>query len=73
MVQRYGDFVLYRPPFKATTAMLWVGPFVILAGGVVVLLTIIRRQSRRTEPTLSDEEKKRAERLLEAEDVESKP
>ncbi|MGD2083564.1 MAG: cytochrome c-type biogenesis protein CcmH, partial [Chromatiales bacterium] len=42
MVQRYGDFVLYRPPFKATTAMLWVGPFVILAGGVVVLLTIIR-------------------------------
>jgi cytochrome c-type biogenesis protein CcmH len=72
MVQRYGDFVLYRPPFKATTAMLWIGPFVILAGGVAVLLTIIRRQSRKTEPALSEEDKQRAERLLEAEDIESK-
>ena len=72
MVERYGDFVLYRPPFKATTAMLWVGPFLILAGGVAVLLIIIRRQSRTTEPALSTEEKERAQRLLEAEDVESK-
>ena len=72
MVERYGDFVLYRPPFKATTAMLWVGPFLILLGGVAVLLIIIRRQSRTTEPALTTEEKERAQRLLEAEDVESK-
>lgn len=38
MVSRYGDFVLYRPPFKPTTWALWLGPFVLLAlGGIVVL------------------------------------
>ena len=31
MVTRYGDFVLYRPPFKATTLVLWVGPALLLA------------------------------------------
>ena len=34
MVQRYGDFVLYRPPLRATTALLWAGPFILLALGV---------------------------------------
>src|SRR5881394_4407761 len=37
MVPRYGDFVLYRPPFKATTAALWTGPFVLLALGAWLL------------------------------------
>lgn len=70
MVQRYGDFVLYRPPFKATTAMLWIGPFLLLILGVVILLTIIRRQSRVREPELSSGDKQRAERLLRADDEE---
>ncbi len=30
LVQRYGDFVLYEPPFKSTTALLWIGPFILL-------------------------------------------
>ena len=48
MTDRYGDFVLYRPPFKATTAILWVGPFAMVALGVVVFLLVVRR--RRAEP-----------------------
>jgi len=48
MTDRYGDFVLYRPPFKATTAILWVGPFAMVALGVVVFLFVVRR--RRAEP-----------------------
>jgi cytochrome c-type biogenesis protein CcmH len=64
MVARYGDFVLYRPPFKATTIALWVGPFLLLALGIVVL---VRRLTRRRTPApqLSDVERARAARLLE--------
>ncbi len=47
MVQRYGDFVLYRPPLKAATWLLWFGPFLFLASGVGVLLLTLRRQARR--------------------------
>jgi cytochrome c-type biogenesis protein CcmH len=46
MTDRYGDFVLYRPPFKSTTALLWVGPGVLLVGGLVVLVWMLRRRSR---------------------------
>ena len=66
MVQRYGDFVLYRPPLKGTTLALWVGPFLILAVGVGVLIRVITR--RRAEPTETDDaaELARVERLLAA-------
>src|SRR3954464_617689 len=37
LTQRYGDFVLYNPPVKATTYLLWFGPFVLLIGGTLVL------------------------------------
>ncbi|HJS38434.1 MAG TPA: cytochrome c-type biogenesis protein, partial [Burkholderiales bacterium] len=47
MVARYGDFVLYRPPFKATTVALWVGPFVLLALGALLAW---RRVARRRAP-----------------------
>jgi cytochrome c-type biogenesis protein CcmH len=46
MTARYGDFVLYRPPFKATTALLWVGPAVMVVGGLLVLVLVLRRRSR---------------------------
>jgi cytochrome c-type biogenesis protein CcmH len=64
MVARYGDFVLYRPPFKASTLALWVGPFVLLAVGALVLWRQLARR-RPAEPRLSDEERARAARLLE--------
>jgi cytochrome c-type biogenesis protein CcmH len=46
MTARYGDFVLYRPPFKATTALLWAAPALLLVGGVSALLLVLRRRSR---------------------------
>jgi len=64
MVARYGDFVLYRPPFKATTIALWVGPFLLLALGIAVLMRRLLRR-RVPEPQLSDAERARAARLLE--------
>jgi cytochrome c-type biogenesis protein CcmH len=59
MTARYGDFVLYRPPVKDTTALLWFGPGVMLVGGLLVLVTVLRRRSRlsadRFEPDLDDD------------------
>lgn len=46
LVSRYGDYVLYDPPFKATTVLLWVGPFVLLVGGLIGLIIFLRRRSR---------------------------
>lgn len=67
MVARYGDFVLYNPPFKATTALLWGGPFALLLGGVIVLFVYLRRRRARVaRAALSDEQRARAEALLEA-------
>jgi cytochrome c-type biogenesis protein CcmH len=63
MVARYGDFVLYRPPLKASTVFLWFGPFVFLALGVFVLLRRLR-QRRPEELQLSESERARAARLL---------
>jgi cytochrome c-type biogenesis protein CcmH len=50
MVDRYGDFVLYRPPFKATTAILWIGPFALLALGAGIAFVIARRRRPRAAP-----------------------
>lgn len=45
MVERYGDFVLYRPPVKGTTALLWTGPFLLMLLGFVVLIRTVRRHA----------------------------
>ncbi|HEX8375132.1 MAG TPA: cytochrome c-type biogenesis protein [Geminicoccaceae bacterium] len=47
MTARYGDFVLYRPPLKPATALLWFGPAVMLLGGAAVLVVVLRRRARR--------------------------
>ena len=65
MVARYGDFVLYRPPLKASTLLLWLGPFLLLAIGAWLLIRRLRRQ-RAAEPALSDAERARAARLLDS-------
>jgi cytochrome c-type biogenesis protein CcmH len=64
MVARYGDFVLYRPPFKASTIALWLGPFVLLALGAAILF---RRVTRRRDPApaLSAAQREHAAKLLE--------
>jgi cytochrome c-type biogenesis protein CcmH len=46
MTARYGDFVLYRPPLKASTWILWFGPGLLLIAGLAVLYTVLRHRSR---------------------------
>lgn len=66
MVERYGDFVMYRPPVKGTTLLLWFGPFLLLAGGLIVLFRKLSR--RRVAPadasTVTDSDLRRAASLL---------
>jgi cytochrome c-type biogenesis protein CcmH len=64
MVARYGDFVLYRPPLKASTALLWAGPFLFLLLGVWLMIRRIARQSV-SEKQLSEADRARAAKLLE--------
>ena len=64
MVQRYGDFVLYRPPVKATTILLWAGPFVFLVLGLFFLFRFLRAR-RVPEPQLSAADRAKAAKLLE--------
>lgn len=65
LVERYGDFVLYRPPLKATTTLLWVGPFVLLAVGATALVITLRRRARKVvDVPVTDEEHRRVEQLL---------
>ena len=46
MVERYGDFILYRPPVKASTALLWFGPLVLVVGGIGGLMLYVRQRRR---------------------------
>ena len=64
LVERYGDFVLYRPPLKATTILLWFGPFLLLALGFAVLLRRVRRRRQGPDAEISDADRKRAAELL---------
>ena len=65
MVSRYGDFVLYRPPVKPSTWLLWAGPFALMILGVVALFVYLRRRSADVgTDVLTDDERKRAEAML---------
>ncbi|SNX28117.1 cytochrome c-type biogenesis protein CcmH [Polynucleobacter meluiroseus] len=46
MVERYGDFMLYRPPVKPITWFLWLGPFALLLAGMIALLTYLKRRNK---------------------------
>jgi cytochrome c-type biogenesis protein CcmH len=65
LVARYGDFVLYRPPLKAATWLLWFGPGVLLVGGLAALyLVLLRRRRLAAAEPLSAEQEQRALELL---------
>jgi cytochrome c-type biogenesis protein CcmH len=65
MVDRYGDFVRYRPPVKPTTWLLWTGPFLLLGGGVTALIVFLRRRTKQPlAGPLSTEDRHRAEAML---------
>jgi len=75
MVARYGDFVLYQPPLKPTTWLLWAGPALLLLVGVAVAVRAQRARAARGtgEPPLSAEEHERARRLLAADAPKEQP
>ncbi|MCU7799394.1 MAG: cytochrome c-type biogenesis protein CcmH [gamma proteobacterium symbiont of Lucinoma myriamae] len=67
MVDRYGDFVLYNPPFKAQTILLWAGPFVLMFFGIFILLKKIRagNEEKNTDSSaLSEQEKEKLDAIL---------
>lgn len=65
MVERYGDFVTYRPPLRVDTLLLWFGPFVVVFLALLVLLVrFVRRHRPDQPPALTPEEQARLARLL---------
>ena len=69
MVARYGDFVLYRPPLKGKTLLLWLGPALFLFIGGIVMLTIMRRKKNAL--TVDQASRERARALLNKREDES--
>ena len=65
LTQRYGDFVLYNPPVKSTTYLLWFGPFVLLIAGTGVLYGYLKRRREliKDKPLTADERKRAADIL----------
>ncbi len=65
MVNRYGDFVRYRPPLKGTTLLLWFGPALLFVGGLAGLVLYLRRRNTAIKDSpLSASEQQQADRLL---------
>ena len=65
MLFRSGDFVLYRPPLKTTTVLLWFGPLLLLVFGLLFLaITLKRRRSALADKVLSADDLERAQALL---------
>lgn len=66
MVERYGDFVLYRPPVKSVTVFLWAGPFLFLALGLIVLVVTLRKRNLllQDDAPMSAEENQRLQSML---------
>ena len=63
--QRYGDFILYNPPVKATTYLLWFGPFLLLVIGTILLFRFLKQRRAMIEAKpLTADERRRAEKLL---------
>jgi cytochrome c-type biogenesis protein CcmH len=64
LVKRYGDFVLYKPPVKPSTYIIWYGPFVLLGIAALLLMRAVGRQRHVEEPPISEQDRTRLERLL---------
>ena len=70
MVQRYGDYVRYRPPLQANTWLLWASPFLLMLGGVLVWWRIVvGRRSMAERPDFTAQERAMLDRLRQAEDT----
>jgi cytochrome c-type biogenesis protein CcmH len=69
MVERYGDFVLYRPPFKASTLALWLGPFLLLVVGAAAFVAIVKRGRAADATAPAPQRRAQIEALLESGDA----
>ena len=69
LVERYGDFVLYRPPLKENTWLLWFGPFLFLITALILAIVIIKKQSKenRFHTEISEPQQKRLMEILKEE------
>lgn len=75
LTDRYGDFVLYRPPLKTTTLMLWLGPAILFVAALSALFLTLRRRRREAsapDVPLTEAERRRAEALLSVDDGEAR-
>ncbi len=68
LVDRYGDFVLYKPPVKKSTVLLWAGPFILLLLGFVIMFFVLKHNRRQPEIKLDKAKRDEMKKLLEAED-----
>ena len=67
MTERYGDFVLYNPPFKAKTGLLWLGPVLFLVTGLIMIIWFIRRKKQATATVVDKDKQEKVRRLLASE------
>jgi cytochrome c-type biogenesis protein CcmH len=72
MVSRYGDFVLYRPPLKPTTYMLWVGPFIILLIALIVVVQFIRKRQQSKPADINQSDRDKIKKMLDDDEDEKK-
>ena len=64
LVNRYGDFVLYEPPLRPSTWLLWIGPFLLFTVSIFLLFRRLSQRSKMQEISLDDDEKAKLEQLL---------
>jgi cytochrome c-type biogenesis protein CcmH len=64
LVTRYGDFVLFKPPLKTGTVLLWAGPFLLLIGALVIVVRFTLRNRRLMSPELSSADQQKLDALL---------
>jgi len=70
MVERYGDFVLYRPPFNISTLVLWLGPFILMLVALFALIKFINLHRQTNTTDITETDKKRIKSLLSNKDSE---
>jgi cytochrome c-type biogenesis protein CcmH len=75
MVERYGDFILYRPPLDTRTLLLWLGPGLVFLGGLMSLIVRVRKQSQKQPPIVDEVARSKARAWLRGAgpDIEGKP
>lgn len=66
MIERFGEFVHYKPAFDARTALLWLMPLIVVVVGVTIVVFIVRRSGRGDDgtPELSEDQRRKAEEML---------